>query len=662
MRIKTIELFNYRPYKGLNTVEFEEDDIKNFTIIQGINGAGKSNLINAITWCLYEIEEHLKEEAKEKMLPLINLSALEEIKNGERVGAYIKIVIDSDEEAFQITREIFGGKRANGEIYIDVDSKPLQVMYLQKGKRDWYQSPNPKFMVNRILPKDVRNFFFLDGEQLRQFFSNTKQNVENAILDVSQISVLEEASERVNKLKRGINAEMGEEMPELNKISNEIEKLTTLEKSATKHIKDLNKEVKELDNEIDKLGKQLSESGKDKVAGLQKEREEIQTRIKRNNGEYKRLIEEIRDQLITHGPAIYLAETIEKTLDIAEQLEKKGEIPPLIDPRGVQRILKTNKCICGTDVKSGEKRDRIQKLLTLYKLGPIATQIIEGRTRLSIKDHDATNFISSINKKYHRLTEVEDDTRDVNKRLKEISDDILGLEGIEDLTRKLEIEIRKKKGERDSKQMEIGKYQGEKLRLENDLKKKEKEQTTVAKAKGKYDELIKKKEFCQNAENVLETVRSTLIEKIRERIESNTKKYFFELVTEKKGIYKDVKILDNYEISVLHKSGYEAIGTLSAGESLLLALSFVSALRDESGFKAPVFIDTPLGKISAEYRNNVSKLLPEFLKRIQVCLLVTDTEYTDDVKRVLKKHVSKECKLEFDRKTGITKVCDLDGK
>ena len=56
MKISKIELDDFRQYYGRAELDFDTDSKKNISVIIGVNGAGKSNLYNAITWCLYGIE------------------------------------------------------------------------------------------------------------------------------------------------------------------------------------------------------------------------------------------------------------------------------------------------------------------------------------------------------------------------------------------------------------------------------------------------------------------------------------------------------------------------------------------------------------------------------------------------------------------------------
>ena len=110
----------------------------------------------------------------------------------------------------------------------------------------------------------------------------------------------------------------------------------------------------------------------------------------------------------------------------------------------------------------------------------------------------------------------------------------------------------------------------------------------------------------------------------------------------KKTAFSSITIDENYDVKVHHIDGYNVINDLSAGEYLILGLSFMSALMTISGFQAPVIIDTPLGKIDDEHREYITTELPKFLEGTQLILLVTPTEYDNNVKANLDKYLLKE--------------------
>ena len=97
-----------------------------------------------------------------------------------------------------------------------------------------------------------------------------------------------------------------------------------------------------------------------------------------------------------------------------------------------------------------------------------------------------------------------------------------------------------------------------------------------------------------------------------------------------KDNFESVYINKSYNVTLKDITGETVSpGILSAGEKLVLALSFVAALNTISGFELPFIIDTPMGRLDQEMKTNISKTLPEYVEGNQVALLVTGEEYTD---------------------------------
>jgi DNA sulfur modification protein DndD len=133
---------------------------------------------------------------------------------------------------------------------------------------------------------------------------------------------------------------------------------------------------------------------------------------------------------------------------------------------------------------------------------------------------------------------------------------------------------------------------------------------------------------------------------VKEEVGKRTSQQFLALIW-KKETYEGVNIDDNYNISVPHVSGREALGTLSAGERQVCVLSFMAALNSVSGFDVPIIIDTPLARISTGPTRSIAENLPSYLPGKQVTLLVTDKEYTPDVRDALSQVVDKTYLINF---------------
>ena len=104
-------------------------------------------------------------------------------------------------------------------------------------------------------------------------------------------------------------------------------------------------------------------------------------------------------------------------------------------------------------------------------------------------------------------------------------------------------------------------------------------------------------------------------------------KIFKELIADPTQ-FESFSIEPDYSVHMLDTHDFNQIRNLSKGQSLLLTLSFVAALREPTGYRFPLIVDSPLGKIDGPNRYYIGKRLPDYLPGEQLSLLVTDTEYT----------------------------------
>ncbi|WP_315791369.1 DNA sulfur modification protein DndD [Fischerella sp. JS2] len=96
---------------------------------------------------------------------------------------------------------------------------------------------------------------------------------------------------------------------------------------------------------------------------------------------------------------------------------------------------------------------------------------------------------------------------------------------------------------------------------------------------------------------------------------------------------------------------------LSAGEKQLLAIAFLWGLARVSGLRLPVAIDTPLGRLDSSHRSNlVERYFPSASH--QVILLSTDTEIGEKEVETLRKNeaIAREYLLKYDSSTRQTTV------
>ncbi|MEM2900924.1 MAG: hypothetical protein QXT63_09050, partial [Thermoplasmata archaeon] len=175
-------------------------------------------------------------------------------------------------------------------------------------------------------------------------------------------------------------------------------------------------------------------------------------------------------------------------------------------------------------------------------------------------------------------TKIEGELQEVSTRLKGIN--------VEEITN-LEITRNQLRREEEGLIRDIGVLDQRIANARVMLDRLQKELNDELKKSKKFMEVNEKLSLATQTLSALEAIRQKLVDDIRNTIQNKTREYFLRLIW-KKETYDTVIIDNDYGISVINKLGSECLGTLSAGERQILALSFLAALREVSGFEAPI--------------------------------------------------------------------------
>lgn len=100
-----------------------------------------------------------------------------------------------------------------------------------------------------------------------------------------------------------------------------------------------------------------------------------------------------------------------------------------------------------------------------------------------------------------------------------------------------------------------------------------------------------------------------------------------------------IEVSETGKMSIFSADRQEIQAALSAGQMQILIMSLVSALAEVTHYHAPSVIDTPLARLDVEHRQNLFKhwsSLPQ-----QVILLAQDSEITSEIYQQLSPYISK---------------------
>jgi DNA sulfur modification protein DndD len=654
MRIKFIELTNYRPFKSKARINFSPDKSKNFTVIEGANGSGKSNLVNAIIWCLYGVEEYFR-NPEEKAMGIINTKVMHGLRTDQTTEASVRVVIDKDGETYDIVRTVDGLKSNTGSTYTSNDTH-LNVL---KGYAEQTPVGDPEFVINKLLPITVKDFFFFDGEKLDKFFKEeTSENVRRAILDVSQMSILESSINHTRKKRDELEGTLRNTTPKAKELMEKMEAIRKAKEANEKTLEDDRRDKTKVESEIKEINEKLKDLPLSDVKKLQSERLQLEGELDSINNQLDESEAGHEIRIVAIAPFILAKDAIVKTLKIADDKRKKGELPPKYRGPFIQDLLKNGKCICGTDIAHDHlKRHNLEKLLEeATPLTDISDAINAGTYTLLDMEKQVQGFISESDQSSKTVNGLRKQQREKQERLGVISEKLKRIK-VKDIN-ETEEDRSKLSTQRDDLIARIARIEAEVERAEAVLIETNKDYLReVEKEKG-HAELLLEIDMCGKVESLFAAVHESLLDKIKKDVEERTKEHFLNLIW-KKQQFVDVTMNENYEVSVHNSLGdVLAGGDLSAGEREVLALSFLAALRDVSGFDFPIMIDTPLARISGKPRENIAEMLPKYLKNVQVMLLVTDTEFDPKVRATLKRVIGNHYKLEHDESEYETKVIE----
>lgn len=648
MEIDYVQMKNFRQYQNAK-IEFARLSPKNFTIIIGANGAGKTNLLNAMTWCLFG--EELHKDSRYAGLPLLNTSTLDEAKEGISELSVDIQFLQNDGKKLRITRTKHF-KSETGQDPVEV-AQAHDLCILREKERDWVgpiYGDDAQYIIDNLIPRSIEEYFFFDGERLDDYFKDsTGRDIRMAVFQISQLDLFEKL---IDHLTRRRNDSL-RKARDLGDEAESIRQMIELQTRSLGSDKDILEELKAKKIEAEQneriYSDKLKGSSLERIQVLEERRVDLEDEISRIQDEIEEIERERLQTLHKYMPMIFSHNALLKTEKLIDGRIESGLIPPLYQTIFIENLLKKGKCICGSDITGKDefsfgRRKKVEAYLEIGKLSDMSDGLVEINIRVKEMLENMKNFPKTEINLSKRLLSLQEAKLERNKKIKKISQEI-EQSNVENI-RLWENERQKYSQEVDQLKVKIALQEKQIEKRNNVIRANNIKLNQELKKRKKHSQLLKKLAFCDEGITCANETRDSIMKKVKQEIETRTSQQFLDLIW-KKNTYEGVKIGDDYNISVPHVSGREALGTLSAGERQVCALSFMAALNSVSGFEVPLVIDTPLARISREPRKNIAMNLPNYLEGTQVTLLVTEEEYTPEVRNQLSKRVGRTYAIDF---------------
>lgn len=649
MRFDFIKIKNYRQYRDAEiTFPHADHDLQ---IIIADNGVGKTNLLNACTWCLYGEEPHLGLTNKYAGEPILNKESIEEARIAGRRQANVSVEIgfsNAERSRIDVSYSMPVIISEDGKVVEKkAEARRVVRIFHTSGDCEVYEQERASDYVNSYLPRSIREYFFFDGEQLNTYFKEGHgERVKDAVYQISQIDVFVRMISRLDRVVKSERKNASKLDPKTDEYQKRIDEIEQTLAGCEKCIEDWEQQIAELDQRIGEIEDRLRDTPD--VGELEQKRGRLQQQL-------DDLQDERQDVL-----ADYYAFVRNKTIDfnlysvacavyrLVRRMEDEGQLPPQIDKRYLEEMLAVGECkVCGHRLDD-EDRGRIQKLLDTFRVGTETSAILSSiKNELSRIISSVDSYPAERRKQLKRLSSLDVRQGALADELSSIETSLSKYSGTREEIKKLYDDRRMYQEQKSELNQQIGMRKNIIGRKEPELSKLKKRLADALAANAKADQLQDEIRFGAHALEILRQVEDSIVGEVRKEMECRTEELFRGLVW-KNSKCDHISLSDRYQLSLYDKAGYSCAGTCSAAERSLLALSFTLAMHEVSGFESPLFIDTPIARASGENRENFARTLVGISESKQLILAFTPDEYSEMISREFEPVLSAYIRLELD--------------
>ena len=344
--IDRIEFENYRQY-GTGHINFGVDGKHKLDVLIAQNGTGKTTLLNAITWCLYQ-KEHQIADTK-SALPLPNKAVVNKAKVGTVITVSVKLRILDGDLIIDFTRsqEFKVIKQGKQQTVID---GPARFTAAITDKNDFKNTvvkneQDADIVVKQYFDEAIFNFYFFDGEKLKEFFADERsQVVRNSVFNISQVTLLENATNHLSSMRYAHSRKLGKNAPDIQKLYVEQEEERALLKQARQSLSDGKIAQKRAEEELEIINKALS--GYEPIRHYQNERAELEATVRTLKEELAQFRSDRADFIRRYTILLNLYPRLQHALALIDQKESSGELPPAIDKDQVKKLIDNHAKTC----------------------------------------------------------------------------------------------------------------------------------------------------------------------------------------------------------------------------------------------------------------------------------------------------------------------------
>jgi DNA sulfur modification protein DndD len=653
MKINKLTIENYKSFQFATEIPFPvSEDGHSIFLIGGMNGAGKTSIMEAINYCLYgaKVDDIFR-----------NINRREKTKGN--VNVVFELVMEMDDGIELIVKRSWSAGAVAEPKPRDLSDR---LVVVRDGKRVSVQNQEIwQNFIRAAIPPGITQFFFFDGEKIQEIAADDHS-------EVRLKSSLEAALgiQNINRLAADLAYIKQEERKGFVEISDEDLDFKQSELKKEKSKRNRKQQDRDsLQEELETFREQLGDAkfrfettfhtepeSREAMREQEKRRIQAANRLTQVENEIRGLCEKslpfalagklfdgIRGQIDKERESASGAAIKEHAAELAKRLVRVVEEP---EPIYREKL---------SPQKMSELERRIVRLL---KEGDGRSDEIKI---LDLSDRDAArvlNQMESLEKSEIFLIQpLLEEKRELEVQVRKM-EGLSSLGGMTETERELFEQLQ---GEMESCSTQIGRKTEQLRILEEEILALDKRisdiEIEIEKLYEKHNVSKEKAQFIEECDAIASVLNQFMVRLRKNKVHLLQEKTFemYHLLSSRSGMIKDLTI-DNktYEIRIRDRNGHEIRkSSMSAGEKEVFAVSLLWGLAQTSQLKLPIIIDTPLSRLDSTHRDNiVNNYFPHAGE--QVVILSTDTEIDTNYYRNLKPHLSGAGSLVFDQRQELT--------
>lgn len=632
MEIQFIRIDNWRSFYGNNDFFVSTDPEKNITLIRAENGVGKTSLLAAINWCLFDI---LPSESEfEDPTRLVNKFAI--TKDGASKTT-VEIDFFHEGKTYRASRTFDQRNERTGD---------LRLSEIDNGAEIPTSKDRPDRFINSVIPQEMAPHFFFYGEATSRYTgASGARKFGEAVKGILGSTVARMALEDLGRAAAEYRRQASDNSTkEAQQAAEGIEEAETRIAGYKETIGKLDHEIEIADDRIEKLNQELAGAKPAKEA--QARRTRLEGQLASKLAEKAKSEQRSRAWMHNYATALLSDELVTEAEQVIKQEDTRGKLPAPYDQKFVDELLEDEECVCGRPiVKGSPEYDKIKALLDSAGDQAVMSRVMSTSNALGRLSEKANGAWADYERNNDDLRRVENEIQRLDADITEISKE-LASNPADDIAEKEAARERARTNKRQSESRRV-ECMGAMHNFER--RKEELERTR--------DALVQKSEAARRYVKRAQ-LASALTARLQNRLyqeEEDARKAIERDIDQivQKFMRKSARVeLDkDYQLKLFDEHGAEL--AKSTGENQLLGLAFTGAIAKYAkerkdlvdaillpGTVAPLVVDSPFGHLDPLYRRSVSEFLPNLAS--QVILLVSTSQASDIVIETLGSKIGHE--------------------